>query len=66
VRNAWAKERYAAILGSFYAAQNATEKEQLAKTALTAKGKARRNVNHAAEREKHDNARSVLLAFYKF
>ena len=66
VKNAWAKERYAAKRGSFYTAQNATEREQLPKTALNAKGKVRRNVNHAAAREKHDNALRLPLAFYKF
>ncbi|HXZ90659.1 MAG TPA: hypothetical protein VEG61_06330 [Candidatus Dormibacteraeota bacterium] len=65
-RNAGAKERYVPIPGSFYAAQNATQREQLAKTAPTATGKVRRNVRHAAEREKHDDALQLLLAFYKF
>jgi hypothetical protein len=45
--------------GSFYVAQNVTEKEQLAKTALSAMEKERRNVNHAAAPEKHDTPLSL-------
>jgi hypothetical protein len=48
-----------------YDAQNATEKEQLAKIVPTATGKVRRNVNHAAAQEKHDNSMGPLV-FYKF
>lgn len=55
-----------AIAGPLYAAQNAMEKEQLAKIALTATGKVRRNANHAAGREKNDDTRQLLIAFYKF
>jgi hypothetical protein len=54
VRDAWARELYAATAASFYVAQNAMEKEQLPRTAPTAMEKVRRNVNHAAAQEKDD------------
>jgi hypothetical protein len=64
-RNVWAREPFVGREELLYDAQNATEKEQLAKIVPTATGKVRRNVNHAAAQEKHDDSMSPLV-FYKF
>jgi len=64
-RNVWAREPFVGREELLYDAQNATEKEQLAKIVPTATGKVRRNVNHAAAQEKHDNSMSPIV-FYKF
>ena len=65
VRNVWERGRFVVKGGPFYVARNATEKERLAKTALTAKGMVRRNASHVAAQERHDDSRWFLPAFYK-